>query len=158
MITCPEVMDLISSYIDDEVSEIEKKSVEQHLRDCPECRKEYEYTLEVLNALKEIRKIMWECGAIVRSEKRCADGFARITQIESTFNPIHHFEQRIDIRKISELVSSIQLAKILLGVMNERRESRGPHYRSDFPDQVSKFNGRVSVQKGSDCPVYRLMK
>jgi hypothetical protein len=54
MITCPEVMDLISSYIDDEVSEIEKKSVEQHLRDCPECRKEYEYTLEVLNALKEI--------------------------------------------------------------------------------------------------------
>lgn len=113
---------------------------------------------DIPNALKEIRKIMWECGAIVRSEKRCADGFARITQIESTFNPIHHFEQRIDIRKISELVSSIQLAKILLGVMNERRESRGPHYRSDFPDQVSKFNGRVSVQKGSDCPVYRLMK
>lgn len=54
MIECPEVKELISAYIDGEVTEIEKISVEQHLGDCSECRKEYEFTLKMLDALKEI--------------------------------------------------------------------------------------------------------
>jgi hypothetical protein len=51
---CPEVKELISAYIDGEVTEIEKISIEQHLGDCSECSKEYEFTLKMLDALKEI--------------------------------------------------------------------------------------------------------
>jgi len=77
-------------------------------------------------------------------------GINRIDEIESIFNPILHFEQCIDIKKVNELYSYINLSKILLKVMNYRKESRGPHYRRDFPDMDSSYNGRISVRKDGE--------
>ncbi|NLA83126.1 MAG: hypothetical protein GX854_01070 [Clostridiales bacterium] len=106
--------------------------------------------IDISAAMSEIRKIMWESGAIVRTEERCISGINRIDEIESIFNPILHFEQCIDIKKVNELYSYINLSKILLKVMNYRKESRGPHYRRDFPDMDSSYNGRISVRKDGE--------
>ena len=52
------IKELISSYIDGELSEAQKKSVEDHLKECPECQKEFEEMkkLEEVMSQMELRK------------------------------------------------------------------------------------------------------
>lgn len=54
MMDCPEVRELISAYIDGEVSESEKSNIERHLENCPGCRLDYEQTREIVKALHDI--------------------------------------------------------------------------------------------------------
>ena len=46
-----------------------------------------------------------------------------------------------------ELRNCIQLAKLLLTVMDHRKESRGPHYRIDFPENNPDWYGYITVTK-----------
>ena len=99
----------------------------------------------IQDKMAKIRGIMWENGAIVRSEERLNQGLAGVAALEAETVPGKHYETGEEIRSASELYSYFALSKALLGVMRERRESRGPHYRSDHPAQVDSFRGRISV-------------
>ena len=108
--------------------------------------------LDLKASMAEIRQIMWECGAVVRTEERCKQGIARIEALEQQFHPAAHFAaaqsgQPSDIRQVNELYSYLHLSKTLLAIMQERRESRGPHYRSDYPEKDSRYDGVMAVKK-----------
>ncbi len=51
---CNEIRDNLSLYIDDELSEEEKKALEEHLDNCPECLKELEEYRIIIKALNEL--------------------------------------------------------------------------------------------------------
>src|SRR5262249_49209836 len=51
---CKEAEELISALIDDELSDPERSSIEGHLRDCPRCRRAYQWE-RALN--REIRMV-----------------------------------------------------------------------------------------------------
>ena len=53
-----EIKELISSYIDGEVNEEQKRMVESHLKECPECQKEFEEMrkLEEVMGQMELKK------------------------------------------------------------------------------------------------------
>ncbi len=95
-------------------------------------------------AMEVIKTIMWDCGSIVRSEEQIKSGLKKIESIEASFNPLEHFEKGIDIKKVSKLRSFIKISKLLLTLMDYRKESRGPHYRLDFPDVSEQFRGAVT--------------
>jgi succinate dehydrogenase/fumarate reductase flavoprotein subunit len=95
----------------------------------------------------EIREIMWESGAIVRSEEKCDKGLARLMEMEKSFDPWKHYTTNNDIKEVAGLYSYIRLAKILLQIMKFRKESRGPHYRIDYPAQDSAYEGMIAVTK-----------
>ncbi|UCE97421.1 MAG: PD40 domain-containing protein [Dehalococcoidia bacterium] len=52
---CKEITELLSSYIDEEVSPVEKRQIEKHLADCPLCREELE---ELSIAENKLRKTL----------------------------------------------------------------------------------------------------
>ena len=97
-------------------------------------------------AMEQIKTIMWDCGSIVRSAAQLEKGIEKIESIEASFNPMEHFKQGIDIKKVSKLRSFIKISKLLLTLMDYRKESRGPHYRVDFPDVSEQFRGAVTSQ------------
>ena len=97
--------------------------------------------------MREIKEIMWYDGAIVRSGDRCREGLDRIAQLEAAFNPLEHFEKGVGPRAALGLRSFYQLAEVLLTAMDFRRESRGPHYRLDYPESDPQFRGYASVKK-----------
>lgn len=103
--------------------------------------------LDIPEAMAAIRSIMWHCGAIVRNEARCREGLSQIRQIEACFSLAVHDAHGKDIRQANELYSYIQLAQLLLTVMAERKESRGPHYRSDYPQRDSEYDGLLQGWK-----------
>lgn len=49
---CKNFLDKMSLYIDDEMTEIEKKEFELHILECQNCRKEYENMLSILNFVR----------------------------------------------------------------------------------------------------------
>jgi hypothetical protein len=50
---CDEFRELLDEYIDNELDEIKKKQMDLHILSCEECRKEYEFTLEILELARE---------------------------------------------------------------------------------------------------------
>ena len=60
---------------------------------------------------------------------------------------MRHLTEGADIRRAGELSSYLTLVRALLTVMDARKESRGPHYRSDFPEKDPAFEGRIILKK-----------
>jgi len=114
--------------------------------------------VDIAAYMAEIRDIMWECGAIVRSEERSDKGLRRLADMERTFNPIRHFTDGVDVKKAAELRSYFKLAKMLLEIMKIRKESRGPHYRIDYPAADNRFEGMIAVSSENDSFSYELIK
>ncbi len=107
--------------------------------------------VEIDEAVRQIRNIMWDCGAIVRTNERCVQGINDIESISSRFNPMVHFSESVDIKQVTKLRSYIAVSKLLLTIMDYRKESRGPHYRMDYPNKSEDFAGSVTAyKKGGD--------
>jgi len=103
--------------------------------------------IDITAATEMIRKIMWRNAAIVRNSSKCTEGIRRLEEIEASFNPMKHFEQNIQIRKVSELYSYLTLSKSLLNLIEFRKESRGPHFRDDYPGSNDNFRGMATLSK-----------
>ncbi len=103
--------------------------------------------VDIKKSMDEIRKIMWRNAAIVRNEARCKNGLDQIKRIEEAFNPMAHFEKGEQIRNVSELSSYLNLAKSLLELISFRKESRGPHYRDDYPENDKNYRGMSLLSK-----------
>ena len=103
---------------------------------------------------KSLRTIMWNQAGIVRSEKGLKDASDEIICLKKRFREVH-------VGTYGELTSAIKLSNMLL--VSEmvvrsallRNESRGAHYRSDYPEEnnkewlknivISKKNGEMTL-------------
>ena len=103
--------------------------------------------VSVAESIQEIQTIMWENGAIVRSAQRCDEGLKKIAEIEKRFNVTAHLQLKRQMKRAVDLRSAIETAKVLLTVMRHRKESRGPHYRIDYPEQDPALAGMIAVRK-----------
>lgn len=101
--------------------------------------------VDIEETMQKVQNIMWNCGAIVRSHERCIQGLKELDKISSKFNPIAHLDAGVDIKQVTKLRSYIEVSKLLLKIMDYRKESRGPHYRVDYPKPSKAFEGAVTV-------------
>jgi len=82
-------------------------------------------------AAERIRTVMWTHVAITRTAKGLRTALADLTDIE----------QRLPTGATEEL-NLVQTAKLIMEAALLRKESRGGHYRSDFPRAKSLWRGR----------------
>ena len=82
----------------------------------------------------EIRRIMWNYVGIVRTTKRLKRGLAKITAIQSELDEYYWHSQLspalCEVRNISVVAYLTVLCAL------KRRESRGCHHTSDYPDKL----------------------
>lgn len=96
-------------------------------------------------AIAEVRDVMWNDAGISRSGERFEDAFERIQAVSEEFDAFRHFETGNDIRNALGLHSYLRLAELMLTAMNERKDSRGPHYRLDYPVRTPEFEGYIAL-------------
>ena len=82
-------------------------------------------------AAERIRALMWQHAAIMRTAKGLRTALAELTGIE----------QRLPAGATEEL-NLVQTARLITEAALLRKESRGGHYRSDFPRAKSVWRGR----------------
>ena len=82
-------------------------------------------------AADSIRQVMWDHCGIDRSAKGLRLGLAKLTEIESRL-PVGATEE----------TNMVQTSLLIADAALLRKESRGGHYRSDFPRAKRKWSGR----------------
>jgi succinate dehydrogenase / fumarate reductase flavoprotein subunit len=102
---------------------------------------------------RRLRETMWHRCGVVRDEDGLAAGIAELADVEAAAASL---EVRPDVEGYGELAHafdlrfSLQSARATLVSARERRETRGAHIRSDFPetDEAERTNIRVRLEKG----------
>ena len=99
--------------------------------------------------LKEsLKKIMWEDGGIIREAQGLARALAAVQAIEQEAAGPAAAPASGDLVDRIELCSAARVAGLILEAAAMRRESRGAHFREDFPDQNdADWQGHLKVHQ-----------
>jgi succinate dehydrogenase/fumarate reductase flavoprotein subunit len=95
-----------------------------------------------------LRKIMWEDGGIIRDEKGLcrALGAVKDIQNEASASSSKSELNGKELLDLIELRSAARVATLILEAALMRRESRGAHFREDFPGQNdAQWQGHLQV-------------
>ncbi len=90
---------------------------------------------------KEVKEILWSCCGIVRNRGGLLKGLNELKKME-----LKAGKKRLSF--FPRLKSEIELGKLVLGSALAREESRGAHFREDFPKKRAEWRNH-SVLKGS---------
>jgi fumarate reductase (CoM/CoB) subunit A len=100
---------------------------------------------ELINSLKGI---MWDYVSIVRNEEGLKKALLEINDLKNKIENVK-INGVIEIQKYLELKNMITVAEIIVKCALERKESRGAHYRSDYPETKDEWKGNLVVCKGN---------
>ncbi len=88
--------------------------------------------ITISHSWHELRRVMWDYVGIVRSNKRLQRALNRISLIKSEVNEYYsHYKISSDLIELRNLV---QVAEIIVNSAISRKESRGLHYNTDYPE------------------------
>lgn len=98
--------------------------------------------------LKErLRRIMWEDGGIMRTADGLARALAAVQTIQQEASEGASELAGKELFDLIELRSAARVAVVILEAAAARRESRGAHFREDFPDpKDAQWQGHLQVQ------------
>ncbi len=108
---------------------------------------------EAKTLIKKIQKIMFANAMIEKNQKGINNAIADLNEIEKNIN----YEKIInnqDIRYSFRLLNYLLLSKAILLAIDFRKESRGSHYRSDYPYIDNEMNKLINIELDSKIKVY----
>ena len=97
----------------------------------------------------EIKEIMWNYAGIIRDEDSLLKGLDEIYKIKSNFRK---GDKCLNKREY-ELRNMICVAQLIMKSALKREESRGAHYRTDFPNPMEE-GVHNSILKGEGEPSF----
>lgn len=89
-----------------------------------------------------IKSAMWQGVGIVRSKDSLKEALKKIQSVEKKLNYSPFTKDEIELKNLT------QVAKLITQAALDRKESRGAHFRSDFPKTDDKNWKRHLVYKG----------
>jgi len=106
---------------------------------------------------KKIKKLMWENVGICRNEEGLSKCIKKLEEIEDKYISNIGAGNTEELKQAISVRNKLTLSKIVTTSALIRRESRGSHYREDFPDiDNSKFNKCIVVRKKDKGIFYKL--
>lgn len=99
----------------------------------------------------ELKKIMGAHGGIKRDAKNLEDGILKLENLKQYFN--YDKETKFD---YIDIYLKIEVAKLLLKSMLERNESRGAHYREDYPERDENIYRVVISMKNNNLIIDKI--
>ena len=93
--------------------------------------KESNFTSEEI--IKNIKEIMTWNASIIRNENSLNKAIKNVKQMCEEFNPCKDIGEKRSLKKSMQAYNRLITASLILKSMFLRRESRGAHYREDYP-------------------------
>lgn len=105
---------------------------------------------------EHLQQVMWTNVGIVRDEQGLHQAQADLADLQSQLSDSGARSDKIahnrDLLDCLELSNMVLVAQVIVATSLWRQESRGAHYRRDFPEQddaLGKYNSVVRLQAGS---------
>jgi succinate dehydrogenase/fumarate reductase flavoprotein subunit len=100
---------------------------------------------------KELGEVLWQKIGIVRAEKGLKEGIKRIDTILNALETLHLSHSR-DLWRNLEGINAALTARAIAVSALAREESRGSHYREDFPNEDKNWIKHISVRLKKGVP------
>ncbi|MBW9222788.1 hypothetical protein KKP97_07065 [Methanothermococcus sp. SCGC AD-155-C09] len=97
-----------------------------------------------LTITNDFKRIMWDNVSIIRSEKGLKNALLEINRLKKDLKNIK-LNGIVQIQKYFEFKNMLTVAEIIIKCALERKESRGAHYRSDYPKMREDLKGNLLV-------------
>jgi succinate dehydrogenase/fumarate reductase flavoprotein subunit len=97
-----------------------------------------------------LRRSLWDYAGLVRTEEGLKKGLAALRECEEAL-PACRLATAADQTAYLELLRMVQVGKVIVEASLARKESRGAHYRSDYPERDDvRWRGSNRVEKSGD--------
>ncbi len=95
---------------------------------------------------ENIKKLMWEKVAIVRDEKNLNEALKELRTMENDLEKLDVGDKKqynTDLVTALEVINMVEVCILSVKSAILRRESRGAHYRSDFPESMDEWKKSI---------------
>ncbi|MEA4899222.1 MAG: FAD-binding protein [Christensenellaceae bacterium] len=116
-----------------------RSSLEAHYGRPPNAR------LKPDDILPPLRRLMWFHANVVREEAPLLRALDRVTEWRAAFDPLGEMADARRVKAAAKTAHLLTVAEVLLRAARWRKESRGSHYRSDFPVISGQFDKRLAL-------------
>ena len=97
-----------------------------------------------------IKKLMWEKVAIVREEKTLNEALKELQEMQKDLDNLDVKDTRqynTDLVTALEVINMVEICILTVKSAILRRESRGAHFRSDFPETNDEWKKSIVMNK-----------
>ena len=101
----------------------------------------------VYNLINSLKNTMWNFVSIVRTEEGLNKALEEINDLRNKLNNIK-LNGTVEILRYFDLKNMIVVSELIIKSALKRKESRGAHYRKDFPETVEEFKGNLVAHNG----------
>ncbi len=110
-------------YLEEEKDSKIYNTIEKYKKDLPE------NTIDFKVLKTKLQDLMWQKVGIIRNEKNLKSALKEIDEIIQTFG----YQDKCPSKEAYELRNLLTIAKLIVEFALKRKESRGGHYREDYP-------------------------
>ena len=99
---------------------------------------------------KRIKKLMWEKVSIIRNEKNLNEALKELMEMEKSLNDLKVEDKKqynTDLHTALEVINMVQIATLVVKSAILRRESRGAHFREDYPETKDEWKKSIVLNK-----------
>ena len=97
-----------------------------------------------------IKNLMWEKVAIVREEKTLNEALKQLQEMQKELDNLDVSEKtqyNTDLVTALEVINMVEICILTVKSAILRRESRGAHFRSDFPETKDDWKKSIIINK-----------
>lgn len=115
-------------------------------------------TLSPNQIKKELQDLMWRHVVIIRNEEGLASALQGLQELNRKYRDDLSVSNNQELVQAIETENLLLVGEVIVRAAMQRKESRGSHYRSDYPDREdNKFLYRIIARKEGEVITYQAL-